>query len=449
MLALAVLGIMGLAALHLRIDDALIYARYIRNALAGHGLVFNWTAAGGSERVNALTSPLYTYLLLAASWLLRGHILLAQWLLGMIFLAAAAMLAELAVPFAGVFVTAAIYFEIMLYMETPLYALLLLLCVVLYTQQRWNWLPLALCLLLLTRFEGGLLAAVIAWQMLRRRQWPRWQSFLPAVALFALYLALNLHFYGQALPSSASAKFYHGWSGYWGRWPTAFLKYAKALAAPLKIFFVLAPPALWLAWRGSRSAFLRAWNPIVLPFCIGLFAFYVLCNLPGYLWYFAPFVLFLLVYAAQGLPRTRIAHALTAASLAFTLTGGSYVLYRSSNIFSQYRTLAAWIVANTPPDATIATAEIGTLGWYCPNPIIDIVGLTTPKNAVHLLHHDTTSWLAEDKPDYIVVHNPAITGEQVALDSPDYAPVGDLLPAETQSNVPRGATYLLKRKPER
>jgi hypothetical protein len=43
LLGLLILLAMGLAAAHLRIDDSLIYARYIRNALAGHGLVFNWT----------------------------------------------------------------------------------------------------------------------------------------------------------------------------------------------------------------------------------------------------------------------------------------------------------------------------------------------------------------------------------------------------------------------
>jgi arabinofuranosyltransferase len=449
LLSLAILAAMGLAAAHLHLDDSLIYSRYIRNALAGHGMVFNWTATGGGEKVNALTSPLYTYLLLAASWLLRGHILLAQWLLGMGFLAATVVLAERYIPFAGIFVAGAIYFEVMLYMETPLYVLLLLLSVVLYAERRWNWLPLALCLLLLARFEGGLLAAAMAWQMLRKREWPRWQAFVPAVAVLGIYLALNFSFYGQALPSSASAKFYHATSGYWGKWPTAFLKYERVTLHPLKVFSVLAPFVLWLGWRGARAERLRRWNPVVLPFCVGLLAFYILANLPGYEWYVAPFVLFALVYAAQGLPHSRIAYGLTAAVLLVTVASGCVGLYHSSNAYSQYRVLAGWINRNTPPGATIASAETGTLGWYCDHPIVDIVGLTTPENARRLARHDPDSWLEADKPDYVVVHQPAMIGEQVALDSPDYVPVGEVLPAETNSNVPRPETYLLKRKAAR
>ena len=446
LLGLTILLVMGLASAHLRLDDSLIYARYIRNALAGHGLVFNWTAAGGGDKVNALTSPLYSYLLLAASWLLRGNILLAQWLLGMAFLAATVVLAERYAPFAGIFIAGTIYFEITLDMETPLYSLLLLLTVALYAGRRWDRLPLVACMLLLSRFEGGLLAAVIAWQMFRRRQWPRWRSFVPALALLGLYLALNFHFYGQPLPSSASAKFYHAQSGYWGRWPTAFLKFERVYLHPLRPFMVLAPVVLWLAWRGARTAQLRIWNPVVLPFCAGLFAFYVLANLPGYAWYLAPFVLFTLIYAAQGLPRTRVAYVAAGVVMLWPVITGSIGLYRSSNAYVQYRILAQWIDQNTKPGETIAANETGTLGWYCDRNIIDIVGLTTPENARRLARHDPDSWLAADKPDYIVVHQPAMIGEQVALDSTGYAPVGPLLPAETNSNVPRPATYLLKRK---
>ena len=364
LLALIILLLMGLASAHLRLDDSLIYARYIRNALAGHGLVFNWTAAGGGEKINALTSPLYSYLLLALSWILRGHILLAQWLLGMAFLAATVVLAERHAPFAGIFIAGAIYFEITLYMETPLYALLLLLSAALYAERRWNWLPLSLCLLLLARFEGGLLAAVIAWQMFRRREWPRWQSFVPALALLGLYLALNFHFYGQPLPSSASAKFYHAMSGYWGPWPTAFLKFERVYLHPLQPFVVLAPIVLWLAWRGARTEHLRSWNPAVVPFCAGLFAFYFLANLPGYAWYLAPFVLFMLVYAARGLPRTRLACVAAGVVMLWPVIAGSVGLYHSSNAYVQYRILAQWINHNTKPGATIAANETGTLGWY-------------------------------------------------------------------------------------
>ena len=46
-----------------QLEDALIYQRYIQNVLDGHGLLYN-----PGEVYNGLTSPLYTYLLLATSW---------------------------------------------------------------------------------------------------------------------------------------------------------------------------------------------------------------------------------------------------------------------------------------------------------------------------------------------------------------------------------------------
>src|SRR5579871_2994695 len=97
------------SARHLHVDDALIYARYVRNALAGNGLVFN-----PGERVNALTSPLHTCLLLLSSWMLHGsvspnRILLAGWLLGIVFLCATALLAERYVPWSGTAIAGLIY----------------------------------------------------------------------------------------------------------------------------------------------------------------------------------------------------------------------------------------------------------------------------------------------------------------------------------------------------
>lgn len=79
----------------IKLDDAFIYARYIKNALDGHGLV------DVGERINALTSPLMGYLALVLSWLLHGRILLAKMILSTVFLAAACSLAEAMVPIPG------------------------------------------------------------------------------------------------------------------------------------------------------------------------------------------------------------------------------------------------------------------------------------------------------------------------------------------------------------
>ncbi len=71
-----------------------------------------------------------------------------------------------------------------------------------------------------------------------------------------------------------------------------------------------------------------------------------------------------------------------------------------------YVAAAQWLEVNSPPNAKIAACEIGTIGWYSHRYLYDIIGLTTPKNAVYLAHRDEVSWFAEDNPDYVVIHLP-------------------------------------------
>jgi hypothetical protein len=194
----------------------------------------------------------------------------------------------------------------------------------------------------------------------------------------------------------------------------------------------------WLAWRGAHTPQGLRWNRIVLPFLAILLAFYSLTNVPAYPWYYAPFVLFAIVYASFGMPHTRSAYAGLTAVLLHLTVFGALLLHGASALYANYRSVGAWLQANTPPGATVAAAETGTLGWYAPDhPVIDIVGLTTPRNAALLARHDTTSWLAEDKPDYVVMHTPAwITGEAAVLQSPAY----ERRPMNWQG------VYLMKRK---
>jgi hypothetical protein len=157
-----------------------------------------------------------------------------------------------------------------------------------------------------------------------------------------------------------------------------------------------------------------------MPFLILLAAFYILFNIPGYHWYYAPFVFFLTIFAFGLIPSTRSASFATLIVL-MALTGASFRYLRSVAVPAvSYRDAGAWLNEHTPPNATIASVETGTIGWYCDRNLIDIVGLTTPQNAHYTAKADFTSWFAE-KPDYIVVHpTDPFTWELVALHSPQY-----------------------------
>jgi len=435
-LLLAVLVVcLAYASRHAQIDDALIYARYIQNALDGHGLVFN-----PGEKVNGLSSPLYCYVLLAVSWLLHGNIILASVVLSGVFLFLASAVAERMVPFAGFCVASVGYFYVLVGMETALFLFLLVLAVFLAAAGKKNWLPLVLSLLVLTRFEAGIMALLVCWEFHRRRSWPAWQAWLPAAAIGAGYLLLNRAMYGTVLPNSATAKIGQGLSGALGPWPTAFITMARQIDRDFKPTFYFVLAVVVLTWFGFKRFRGTAVNRIAAPFCGLLLAFYVLLNIPGYRWYFAPFIFFALIYAAKGLPETRVARTAAAAVLVAVFTTNLFVVgpYNETPQ-TNYRKTGEWLARNTPPNATVEAVETGRIGYYSHRYVIDIMGLTTPKNADHVTHGDWRSWLAEDKPDYIVMHMPAMAYESVAVNDPDY----EALPFHADT------VYLLRRKPGR
>ncbi len=406
---------MCVIARHFRLDDALIYARYVSHALHGQGLVFN-----PGEPVNALTSILDTWLLLILSSLLRGHILLAQSILGASFLLGSALIAENMVPLSGIFIAASSFFYFCNGMETSLFLFLLVLTVNAYVAGKVNWLPFLCALTILARFEGGAMALVIAWQLWKRRRLPALPSFLPALLLAGLYFAFNVHFYHRLLPQSATAKFGQGLSGFWGPWPTAFTRIPDIVFRPLSGSWIYAPILATLAWFGAKDKRISGRNEVVIPFLFILASFYLLFNIPSYYWYYGPFVYFFIIYSVRLLPETKSAYW-AALLIALCLSEASAVyLHRNGVEAVNYAKLGQWINQNTPKNAKIATVETGTIGWYCDRNIIDMVGLTTPKNARFTAKRDFAAWFAE-RPDFIVVHpNKPFPWEKVALTSSEY-----------------------------
>jgi arabinofuranosyltransferase len=340
-------------------------------------------------------------------------------LLSTVFLIAAASIAETIAPWSGVLIAATGYFYHCFGMETTLFLFMLALSLWFYLQQRYFWLPLICLLTVLTRAEGIFIVAPIVWQLWRKKQIPQLSSFIAPGMVIAAYLAFNYHFYGRVMPASASAKFEQGFSGYWGAWPTAFLHHGSALLEPFRASIYVIPAAIVLAALALRKLRGSPINAIVLPFLLGLFAFYLLLNVPNYHWYDAPFAFFGLIYAVLGLPRNRIAYGILAVVIAECAVTAFFELRRLGPL-RHYEQAAQWLETHSAPDAKIAAVEIGTIGWNCDRNVDDIIGLTNPANAKLLAHHDLTSWLEQDKPDYVVVHDEPAFGEKAAAASPLY-----------------------------
>jgi arabinofuranosyltransferase len=415
---------------NLRVDDALIYDRYISNALHGLGLVYN-----AGERVNALTSPLYAYLLLGVSWLVHGEVQLAAALIFCATFAGACVLAERIVPWSGFLLGSMAYFYGLLGMETPLLLFLIMVVVTVYVESRLSLLPTFLLLLILTRAEAGALALVLGWSLWRQRKLPKPASFLPAIGMGLLYLGINFALYGRPLSDSGKAKLGQGVSGYWGAWPTAFL-HVWHLWPYFKFTPYILIGIILCCWFGMKKAGDAPWSKAVIPFLAVLFLFYWLLNLPAYTWYYAPFVFFLSLYAMQGLPESKAASMLLVAVLIAQALTNAYWLRGLSNGDRDYTKIGNWLELNTAPGATVAACEIGEVGWISHRYVFDILGLTNPKNAAHVSRRDAVSWLAEDKPDYVVVHKPAWVWEQVAIESSQYQ----------EAPFHANSVYILRRK---
>ena len=429
-LIVAIVGALSYAGCHHLLDDALIYFRYMRNVVEGFGLVYN-----PGEYVNGLTSPLYTYSLLLCSEVLGGHVILAAALLFAACMMGACALAERLTPYAGILLSTMVFFYTVIGMETALLLLLLMLSLTLLLADRTNWLPILLVALMLTRFEAGALIPVAAVYLYRRHKLPSAVAYLPAVALLCAYLLVNHHFYGHYLPNSSTAKLGQARSGYWGRWPRAFLNFHvlrnSFRGAPYSLLF-LALAGGWGIYKMKGSA----WNALVLPFVVILLCFYVGLNIPPYHWYYAPFVFLLTIYAVMAVGNLRYGvPALVGLAVLQAVTAAN-VLRKPEPRFVNYARVADWLHANERQTASVEACETGELGWESHLKVIDVLGLTEPKNADHIAHHDASSWLKEDRPDFVVMHQPAWVWETVAEHSPNY----------TRIPVSSGDVYLLERK---
>jgi hypothetical protein len=65
---------------------------------------------------------------------------------------------------------------------------------------------------------------------------------------------------------------------------------------------------------------------------------------------------------------------------------------------------AKWVQKNIPPDALLAVHDIGALGYYVPNPILDLAGLITP-DVVPFIRDSSqlTEYLNANSADYLIV----------------------------------------------
>jgi hypothetical protein len=426
------------------LDDSWIHLTYARN-LAQHG---EWAFRLG-ERSAGSTAPLWT-VLLSVGFLIRLAPYVWTYLLGWAVLSLVAIYAEsLArklvssytsrVPWAGLFFVFAwhLTWSAVSGMETLLHGLIILVVLgnLIKGSQRYLTLGLLAGLSIWVRPDGMtllgpiLFVAFLSEKTSRSRLEALVKTLIGFGSLFLPYLLFNLALSGNPMPNT----FYAKQAEYQPFWLTQpFLPRLRNYLWPIMAspFIALAPAALiWL----SKKIRARNWGALAsLIWFLGYIAIYF-ARLPAYQHgrYIIPALPIMYLWGILGLleivtsPGTNkylgfLWQAVTVVlCLTFEFIGARQNAYDIFWIESEMVTTAKWIQQNIPPEARLAAHDIGALGFYVPNPLVDMAGLITP-DVVPFIRDEPrlTDYLDSKSVDYLVSFPslyPQITSGRVSL----------------------------------
>ena len=432
-------------------DDIFITYRYAENLASGLGMVYN-----PGERVLSTTSPLWAVLLAPAA-ALGGEVRAVAIVLGALCLAAGGYslwhIGQAArQPWAA-------WAGLLLYplhpwvtgtmgSETPLYLALGLGALALHLRGRPRLAAACAGLAAAARPDGLLFAAVIGLDGLRRtweasRRGERAPLPWGAAGIFLLawlpWVLWAWAYYGSPLPLTLAAKQAQGtlvvsqsfWGGFWQ------ILHTSADAGYFRLELGLALVGmLFLAWRLVRGWRLRAGLAVLRPlglllsWTLAYFAAYTALGVTRYFWYYAPLLPALAVGIGLGLdalgqaaarifpPRSRLLRlalpALVCAGL--VLAQGEALAHTAPDVrMSVYRQAGEWLQANTPPEASVGTLEVGLLGYISQRRMVDFAGLLQPETAAQLSvqgsYDRTAQWAVQRYQPEVLVLQEGLFGE--------------------------------------
>ncbi len=426
------------------LDDAWIHFTYARN-FADHG---QWAFRLGQTSA-ASTAPLWTVLLgIGYAFKLAPYIW--TYLLGWVILALLGMQAEATarklvpsysprLPWVGLFFVTAwhLTWSAVSGMETLLHGYIIFIVLSRLIVQPRQYLALGFIAGLsvwvrpdgLTLLGPLLFTALLAENNQRSRLDAIAKILIGFGALFVPYLLFNLALSGNPMPNT----FYAKQAEYRQDWLALPLAYrvndylSPMLASP---FLVLIPGAiLWLRDRIRE----RNWGAIAgLFWVVGYIAVYFM-RLPAYQHgrYIIPAfpvmymwgMLGMISYVTSPKANTRLVIVwqllLGVLCVLFSSIAARQNAHDVYLIESEMVESAKWVQQNIPPDALLAVHDIGALGYYVPNPMIDLAGLITPDVIPFIRDTDRLrEYLDSKSADYLIVfegHYPALTSGKPSL----------------------------------
>ena len=429
----AVLFYLMVSALIFRIgfplDDSWIHLTYARN-FAEHG---EWAYRLG-ERSAGSTSPLWTALL-AIGFLLNLAPYIWTYFLGWVVLTLMAIHAENVarklvrsyrprLPWVGLFFVFAwhLTWSAVSGMETLLHGFIIfaVLTALMSGTRRYLTLGLLAGLSIWVRPDGlTLLGPILFTAFLCEGTWSsRGEAVLKTLigfgALFLPYLLFNLALSGNPMPNTFYAK-QAEYEAYWlsKSLPQRLSDYLwPIIASP---FLVLIPGVFIWAKKSFRT---RNWG--ALASVIWFFGYIVIyfMRLPAYQHgrYIIPALPIMYLWGLLGvLEFATAAHVnrrfvlwwqmiIGVLCLTFGFIGARQNAYDVYWIESEMVETAKWVEQNLPPDAVLAVHDIGALGYYVQNPLIDLAGLITPE-VVPFIRDETrlVEYLDSSAAEYLIV----------------------------------------------
>jgi hypothetical protein len=441
-------------------DDALIYYRYAANIANGYG----WTFNVGQHTDSAATSPLWTLMLAVAYWIRPSMdsnataLVCACTAVGA--LVTFATLRRLVAWPAGAVAAVLLVLNPWLLpnrgMESSLFVALFSIAVFfVVARPRPVVFGVAAALLTLTRPEGLILLVGVLgmWLLVDRRRALLGSAGAGGVLLpWAGYAWIE---FGSVVPSSARGKLAQGRSGFFGG-DFAFVDGVRSLLTSTTWFpSLLVLGVVGIAVFAARRPLWGYLGCVVVVPAIGFLAYAVL-RPAFYEWYLVPqhyaltvsaalgvYALGSLVESATGDRDGRAVAAVLLIGVAALVVVGLRALPHGYP-YDGYDAAIGTVVRASPPDATVANAEIGVFGWKSGRRMIDYLGLLDDQAATDLSNGNLSQWLARTHPSLFVTHVPTWNVERPAIATREfersYAPL-----YETHVGKPPGHVRVFSR----
>lgn len=407
----------------IKVDDAYITYRYAENIADGKGFVYNL-----NNHILSTSTPLYAIILGFFSLFFENTSLTSH-IIGITALIFTCILIFLIfkeqnksiVGLISIFFISIDPFIYLTYgMETLFYISLIVVSFFFYLTKKYNLTAIALALSCITRLDGFILAVIILGHyFLEKRKIPV-KPILLFLIFYTPWFLFSIIYFGSPIPQTFFAKISQanlGWVSFWFYLTHQFLdRYIMFL--PFFLFGLLH------ILRKNKSLMpILAWE-------IAYISLFSLFGLPKYFWYYVPLLPFLMIFSSLGI--FEIAKKLQNFNnlSSFAFKSNIYILImvllsiflatqiielegydfeKNQNRINFYVQVGEWINENSPENSSLATFEIGLLGYYSKRTIVDLIGLLQPDITANMAKNNKLYPILEYEPDYIL-YSPAFSG---------------------------------------